>query len=355
MKLIRSLAPHLWRGGKLAILLRAAGGDNPAFGRARNALAFRLRLCLVFTPLLLVLGCGSTQARAASFDAGRVIDDTAAQCDFGPRIPGTPAHAAARDWIRSRMEAAGLRVEVQPFTAELALTASTAPAWNLWGSPKAWDGASAPPGGKDVILLSAHWDTRPWADEEPEGSPTTPFLGANDGAAGVAFILELLRQIQGTDMADRVAVVFFDAEDSGVSGDPESWCKGSHYAAAHPPAWMSRVALGINFDMIAHPGLELRREAYSLEAAPGAVERLWRIGRDLAPRVFIDETRGAVIDDHLPFIRAGYAYIDLIGLPNAHWHRTSDLPGNLDRASIRQVGLVLLEFLPLEFLRMSAP
>jgi glutaminyl-peptide cyclotransferase len=293
--------------------------------------------------ILAALSSAPLWARAATFDAGRVIEGARAQCDFGPRIPGTPAHEAAKRWIREEMEALGLVVQEQPFMADLPLTGVRAQAWNLWGAPPAL--VENEEGPRDVILLSAHWDTRPWADEEPGRHRREPFPGANDGAASVAFVLEVVRALRGGPLADRVAVAFFDAEDSGVAGDPDSWSLGAQHAVAHPPAWLGRLRLGINIDMIASPGVKLRREGWSRRAAPEELERLWRIGRDFAPMVFVDEDRPDVIDDHVPFVEAGYRYINLIGLPNPHWHRISDTPENLDAGSIRRVGAVVLEFL----------
>lgn len=301
----------------------------------------------LLTPLLILGSLGASGPKAETrddaprFSAERVIQDVEAQCAFGPRIPGTEEHRQTRDWIAGQLEQLGRSVEFQTFEANLALTGERATGWNLWSAPV---DVSSP----GIILLSAHWDTRPLADEEPPGNPTTPFLGANDGAAGVAFVLEMLRALRGTPLESAVAVAFFDAEDSGVRGRPESWCQGSRVAARNPPEWLDRLALGINIDMIAHPGLELRREVYSLRGAPGAMDRLWKVGRELAPGIFLDEIRFPVMDDHVPFIREGYAYLDLIGLPNAHWHRLSDRPEMLDPHSIRTVGDVLLEFLERE-------
>jgi glutaminyl-peptide cyclotransferase len=302
---------------------------------------------------LLAFAFAAPSAEAARFDAARVIDDARAQCDFGPRIPGTPAHEATRNWIRERMERLGLEVREQPFVADLALTGEQAEAWNLWGTPPGMSLEGAADEG--IILLSAHWDTRPWADEEPWGRARTPFLGANDGAASVAFVLEIVRVLRDGPLADRVAVVFFDAEDSGVVGDADSWGLGARYAVAHPPDWLERLRLGINIDMIASPGVKLRREGWSRQSAPDALNRLWRIGRDMAPGVFLDEDRPGVIDDHLPFVEAGFRYINLIGLPNPHWHRLSDTPDNLDPLSIRNVGSVLLEFLGQELAEPQPP
>lgn len=316
-------------------------GSRCAGPRPRWALtADGLRLGLLLCGWLLV-ACQAPEIEAAPFDADRVIRDATIQCEFGPRIPGTPAHEQTRDWIRKEMEALGLEVEVQEFETELPLTRDRVTAWNLWGRP-------SKPEGRDLILLSAHWDTRPFADEEPSGDREHPFDGANDGAASVAFVLEILRRTRGTPLDGRIAAAFFDAEDSGIQGQPESWCLGAQYGAAHPPSWMDRVRLGVNIDMIASPDLELRREGWSEFSAPEVMDRLWRIGRDLAPGTFVNEGRPKVTDDHVPFIEKGVRYINLIGLPNRHWHRRSDTPENLDAESVMRVGQVLLEFLEQE-------
>lgn len=303
---------------------------------------------LVGLVVLLSAACSGVRVEAARFDADRVIADAEVQCGFGPRIPGTEAHKRTRDWLAAELEAAGLHVEFQEFDTVLPLTGEKVVGWNLLGAP-----AQFAPG--DAILLSAHWDTRPFADEEAGESDRVAFPGANDGAASAAFVIEIIRSVRGTPLEHRLAVALYDVEDAGISGQMESWCLGSQHAAKNPPDWMGRIALGINIDMIAHPGVQLRKEAFSLGSAPGAVNRLWQTGRDLAPKVFLDQVRPPVMDDHVPFIREGYAYIDLIGLPNPHWHRVSDRPENLDRQSIQAVGLVLLEFLREELAGPSVP
>lgn len=293
----------------------------------------------------------SASLGAAPFDADRAMDDIRAQCDLGPRIPGTTAHAEAREWISARLAETGLMVWEQPFQTELALIEKeNVRAWNIWGVPPsstdAPDAADAADG-EGLILLSAHWDTRPWADRDRAGGGRAAFDGANDGAAGVATILEIIRSLRGTRFEGRVAVAFFDAEDSGIHGseNEETWCKGSQFAVANLPPWFPRVRLGINLDMIAGADLALKREQHSIDSAPDEVETLWRIGRDFAPKIFVGDVMLPMIDDHLAFVKAGYPYIDLIGLPYEHWHRTSDTPENCDPVVMRTVAGILVQFI----------
>ncbi len=306
--------------------------------RAFSGRSFPNFPCLLCATAFVILTSFPFAAGAQKLDADRVIRDATTQCDFGPRIPGTSAHEQTKDWIQAQLNALGMNVDVQPFEADLALTGQRAQAWNFWALPSSNED-------EPLILFTAHWDTRPFADQDTQGLNGEPFPGANDGAASVAFILELVRSFRGTPHEPRIAVAFFDAEDSGIQRDMDSWCLGSQYGAEHPPEWMARVTLGINLDMIASRNLELRREGWSEESAPGAMDRLWKIGGDLAPGIFINEPRPRVMDDHVPFVRKGYPFIDLIGLPNPTWHRRSDTPENLDARSIGTVGRVLLEFL----------
>ncbi len=270
------------------------------------------------------------------------MQDLRRQCAFGPRIPGTPPHAACRDWIKSEMSQAGLIVTEQPFKAHLTLINADAPAWNLWGLPAPEDQMKTVPG--PFILISAHWDTRPIADRDPRGESGGLFLGANDGASGVALALELAREVKGTPLAKHTAFVFFDAEDSGVERELASWCLGSQFAAAHPPAWFDRLRVGINLDMIGGKETGLMREGYGESSAPEIIKRLWKIGRALAPGIFLDSPMDRMIDDHYPFVQIGKPYIDLIGLPYPYWHRSGDLPDQCDGQVMSAIGATLLEF-----------
>lgn len=299
-------------------------------------------------------------AAKPTFDAARAMGDLVAQCDFGPRVPGTEPHAKCLDWIVERFREAGRIVEPQSFDARLAVSGKTARATNLFGLPVRVDPSDPSYSIQDrdapgnalvapVIVVSAHWDTRPVADNDPAGTPrTVPFLGANDGASGVAVVLELARAIRGTPLEPRVAFALWDAEDSGMNRDLATWCLGARHAAEHPPAWWEKVRLGVNLDMVGGRGMKLGPEVDSQRAAPGPVGRLWRIGRDLAPGVFVGRPVGPIYDDHVPFIEKGLPYLDVIGLPYEHWHRSTDTPGACDPASLDAVGRAMLEFLKRE-------
>lgn len=347
---------------------RRTGRERNATTHGRGGLGFRARalFALAFATALLAGSRGAFAARA-TFDADRAMADLVAQCDFGPRVPGTKPHAECRDWIVERFREAGRIVEPQHFDARLAISGADARATNLFGLP-----VRVPPSDPSysihdrdapgnalvapVILVSAHWDTRPVADNDPAGSPrTTPFLGANDGASGVAVVLELARAIRGTPLERHVAFALWDAEDSGVNRNLATWCLGARHAAENPPAWFDKVRLGVNLDMVGGRGMKLGPEVDSQRAAPGPVGRLWRIGRDLAPGVFVGRPVGPIYDDHMPFIEKGLPYLDVIGLPYEHWHRSTDTPATCDPASLDAVGRAMLEFLRREIAILEVP
>lgn len=287
---------------------------------------------------ILVLGAAILPAgRAAALDGQHMLKMVYEQCNFGPRIPGTPAHEAGRQWIAAKIKETGLTLKEEPFTAALALNGKTAGAVNLWGFPSA-DGPTSP-----ALVLSAHWDTRPWADQDPSGSQ--PLMdGANDGAAAVAVVLELARALRATPLGPHVVVAFWDAEDSGVNDKDETWAIGAQYAAAHPPAWIGRIRLGILLDMVAGADLALYPETYSQRSAKGAVSELWRLGGKLAPTIFKNDDTRTVTDDHLPWIRSGVPFIDLVGINFKYWHTAGDSPEHCSPATMEAVGNVLYNY-----------
>ncbi|MCE5231129.1 M28 family peptidase [bacterium] len=284
--------------------------------------------------LILIIQCASS-ARGGGFDAelaGRWIRE---QCAYGPRVPGTPAHENCRKWIGERLRELGMTVQEQEFATSLPLTRQAARACNIWGLPSK-DGPTSP-----ALIISAHWDTRPFADSDPSGTKP-PMLGANDGAAAVAMALGLYKALGDSPLKKHIVLAFWDAEDAGMSGpDNEwTWAVGARYAAAHRPAWIKRVRLGINIDMPAGSDLSLKREMFSEKSAPWAVDEIWRIGHDLAPNRFSDEALSTT-DDHRPWIDAGVPYVDLIGWPYAYWHTAGDTPEHCDPKAMRALGEVL--------------
>jgi Zn-dependent M28 family amino/carboxypeptidase len=197
------------------------------------------------------------------------------------------------------------------------------------------------------ILLLAHWDTRPRADQDRDpAKKNNPILGANDAASGVAVLMEIARHLKEQPPQVGVDILFDDGEDYGKEGDTQNYLLGTrHFAKNLPPG--IRPSFGILLDMVGDKELELQREPYSVRYAPDIVDLVWSAAKDLGVYQFTDEMQRAVLDDHLPLNEAGIKTIDLIDFnypdaTNRFWHTTEDTPDKCSQESLEAVGKVLL-------------
>ncbi len=288
-----------------------------------------------------------------TFDAQRAFADLQAQCAFGPRVPGSQAHQECRQFLIDRLNAAGAVVVVQDFTAHSVLTGSDYPATNVLG-------LFAPDKTGEPLLLGAHWDSRARADQDPDPAKRgDPVPGANDGASGVAVLLELARAFAATPPPRPVVIGFFDAEDQGASNGG-GWAVGSRHLANNWPSelpWPTEMILldlvggdEVHNPAVGTPGysndlFDLPMEGHSFDAAPDLVDRIWTIAERLGHSAF-QRRRGLPIeDDHLPFIERGVAAVDIIDFAPPEWHTTHDTPENCAPTSLFQVGDTLLHFI----------
>ena len=274
------------------------------------------------------------------FRAQNALDLARAQVEFGPRIPGTPAHDSTRMWIAERLRRSGARVAELPVTVTHG--GETLQGTNLFAS---FDTTAT-----RRILLAAHWDTRPVADNDPDPARRSePVPGANDGASGVAVLLEMARLFGEHPPPVGIDLVFFDLEDAGETGFESDSTKlpyalGSAAFVQQNPRY--RPAYGVLLDMVGDRDLRLPKEGYSAQAAPDIVERVWEAARRVGADAFVDEVGGAVFDDHIPFLQRGIPVIDVIQTPFPDtWHTTADTMDRLDAVSLGQVGRTLVELI----------
>jgi hypothetical protein len=191
------------------------------------------------------------------------------------------------------------------------------------------------------LLFAAHWDTRAWADRDPDPARRSdPVPGANDGASGVAVLLEVARSLKAAAPPVGVDLVLFDGEDQGTDEAPDGWCQGARrYAAVAPgPAPEHAVLL----DMVGDRDLRIPWEGYSAARAPETLAWFFARATRLAPEVFVPEEGRPVFDDHVPLLDAGIPAIDVIDFEYAYWHTVSDLPEQVSAASLEAVGKVVL-------------
>ena len=314
-----------------------------------------MRNILFISLVLMAFSCSNTGNKAKKntevsvvsvpeFSADSAYLYVKTQVDFGPRVPNTAEHKACGDYLISSLTKFGAEVTVQE--ADLSTFDGTIlKAKNIIGAYN--------PEAETRILLFAHWDTRPWADNDKDvKNHKTPVLGANDGASGVGVLLELARVLNKTKPSVGVDIIFFDAEDYGAaSGNEDSWCLGTQYWARNKHVPNYRARYGILLDMVGAPGATFYREQISDNYARYVVDKVWSKAAELGyGQYFVDKPGGAVTDDHVYVNQlAGIPAIDIIqynpysmtGFAD-YWHTVSDTMENIDANTLKVVGTTLL-------------
>jgi glutaminyl-peptide cyclotransferase len=286
------------------------------------------------------LGLNSAGAKAeasappGSFDGARAYGQLLAQCAFGPRVPGCPAHEQARAYLKQELSRSAPKVEEQNFTVKsgsknLLFT-------NLLAYFPASD-KSAP-----WVLVCAHWDSRPTADRELDPARRAqPIPGANDGASGVAVVLELARLLAVYPPPQGVLLVLFDGEDYGP--DAGQMFLGSRYFAKNYRG--PKIAWGVLLDMIGDKDLEIPWEGFSRQSAPQVLARIWDIAAQLGEPAFVSRDGPFISDDHRPLLESGLPCVDLIDFNYPYWHTLEDTPDKCSPQSLQAVGRVVMQVL----------
>ena len=274
---------------------------------------------------------GATAVAAPPFDATRAFADLKKQVAFGPRYSGAKGYEPMRDWLVAALgKAAGVPAKRQDFTARLG--DKRLPMSNVY--------AHINPQAKTQVMLCAHWDTRPTADQEIDPARRKqPILGANDGASGVACLLEVARQLAAKKPEIGVQIVFFDGEDYGPQ--IERMFLGSiHYAKNSA---LPRPAYAILIDMIGDRDLSIPREVNSDRKAREINDKVFDAAAALGVKQFVNAPGWEIQDDHLPLQAAGWKAIDLIDFDYGPWHTLDDTADKCSPESLKAVGTVLLK------------
>lgn len=289
-----------------------------------------------------------------AFNADSAYAFVKAQTDFGPRVPGTEAHEQCAQWLIDKLSAYADTVMVQEFRTRL-YTGKGIDGKNLI--------ASFNPDAKKRIILCSHWDSRPYADHDPdEANWNHPIDGANDGASGVGVLIEMARCFKQQPLNEKLGVdlILFDLEDYGPRQDLSMqydddrrnyWALGSQYWAAQPHLPGYTAAYGILLDMVGGSNPSFKKEYYSQGYAAWVSNKVWRIARDLGySQYFTNDLGDPISDDHLPINEiAGIPSIDLIDLqpesvnnsfPDT-WHTLNDNIEHIDKSTLQMVGNVL--------------
>lgn len=275
------------------------------------------------------------------------------QVSFGPRVPNTPEHLATAKFLAKKLSSYADTVMTQSFQAR-AYDGTILNGKNIIGSFK--------PSNKNRIMLCAHWDTRPFADHDPEiKNQQIPIDGANDGGSGVGVLLEIARQIQLKQPNIGLDIIFFDLEDFGPPQDHQKrgsgnwWALGSQYWAKNPHTYDYLPKFAILLDMVGGHDAKFYMEGYSLTYAPGILKNVWNTANRIGyGNYFIFEQLGYIDDDHKAINEIlKIPAIDIIHLDNAssngtffeHWHTVHDDMDAIDKESLKVVGQTLLTVL----------
>ena len=270
------------------------------------------------------------------------------QTDFGPRVLGSNAHLNCQEWLLQKLRQYCDTVYTQRFTAKTY-------------DGKMWPGAnligSFGPEKTKRIVLAAHWDSRPFADNDPNpANHDTPIDGANDGARGGGVLLEVARQLHENQPNVGVDIVFFDAEDYGpkesesVPGD--WWGLGAQYWAKNPHIQGYTANYGILLDMVGSPNAQFMQEQFSLRDAQDVVRKVWSTAYELGHVQYFQNRPGGVITDDHYYVNkyAPFKMIDIIHYDAASgtgfdpvWHTLNDNIQNIDKNTLGAVGTTLLQ------------
>jgi len=319
---------------------------------------------LVFS--LFIVSCGNLRKQTATsdsvaaqpvgpaFSADSAYQFCQRQCDFGPRTMNSEAHDLCGQWIAAQFARYGLTVTEQKATLR-GYDGTPLKSTNIIASYK--------PGQNDRILVCAHWDSRPWADNDPdEANHRKPVMAANDGASGVAVMLELARLLSIDSLQLGIDFVCFDAEDWGIpqwsdapdSGD--SWALGAqHWAANIDRKTAKTYRFGILLDMVGGQGAQFYQEGMSVQYASSVVDKVWNAAHVIGfGSMFPRQIGGSITDDHIPVNKvAKIPCIDVIPYyPDCEqssfgptWHTIHDDMDHIEKTTLQAVGQTIVQVL----------
>ena len=290
----------------------------------------------------------TTRVAIPEFNKDSAYAFVVAQLAFGPRVPETPAHEKCAEYITSKMKSWCKDVIVQKCRMK-AFNGKLLEGKNIIASWK--------PELKNRIILCTHWESRPWADHDPEpGNRHKPVEAANDGASGAAVLMEVARQFSIKEPSIGIDLVLFDLEDYGPPQDANIseekwWGLGSQYWAQNPHKQGYSARYGILLDMVGAPGATFMLEGISQQYAADVQKKVW----DAANRIgfssyFLYEKGGFVTDDHIFIMKyLNIPVVDLIHLDKTtesgfypYWHTTHDNLASIDASTLKAVGQTML-------------
>ena len=295
--------------------------------------------------LILFFSCNTKPRNSIdipNFDSNKAFTYLVKQCEFGPRNPGSSGHLEFSNYLEAFLSELEGNLIVQEFIYIEPIT-------NMERNGKNFI-IQFNENAEYRLLLGAHWDTRSLSDQDEEiENQSLPVLGANDGASGTSVLMELATIISEKNPEIGIDIVFFDAEDGGFSGQPETFALGSRFFAENLPIVKPNFAIIV--DMVGDKNLSIPIERISYNIAPEKVKEIWNLAEELSLPAFKKTIDLEIYDDHVPLWEvAAIPAIDIIDFqyPNMfynHWHTQRDTPENCSPQSLGQVGNLLVNYI----------
>ena len=270
------------------------------------------------------------------------------QCDFGSRVPESKAHKKCGDYLVSFLKQYADTVIEQNFTTKL-YNGKQVKGRNII--------ASFNLSSTDRAMFASHWDSRAWADNDPDtNNHKTPILGANDGASGVGVLMEMARCLNLKPQKTGVDIVFFDVEDQGCPEwdksditDQSDWCLGSQYWSTHTHVPFYQANYGVLLDMVGYSNPRFAKESQSMNYASSIMDKIWKIAADRGfGNMFVNENIGGVMDDHVYVNKdAKVPMIDIVNHDPTtsffpYWHTVKDDINCISKNTLKAVGDICL-------------
>ena len=299
------------------------------------------KLILIF---FIFISCSSNDDKKniPTFDGNNAYQYLVEQCNFGPRNPGSKGHEKFAIFLEEYLSKMTKNILVQDFDYLEHITGEERRGKNII--------AQFNIEAENRLLIGAHWDTRALSDEDlNEDNRLLPILGANDGASGTSVLMELAKIFSLNNPPIGIDLVFFDAEDVGISGKPRTYAMGSEYFSKNLP--IKKPDNAIIVDMVGDKYLQIPIERFSYQTNPKLVKEIWRLADELNLSAFEYRIGFEIYDDHVPlWENAQIPAIDIIDFdyPNLfsnHWHTQNDIPENCSPQSLQQVGTLLLNYI----------
>lgn len=324
----------------------------------KTGLSVVVGLAVLSTGLVLALGSlrmftdqeAEAQAQAqtppqpAAIDGDRAMGYLRSLCALGPRPAGSAANTRQRQMVADHFRKLGGAIREQPFKTRDPISGKSVEMANLIGS---WF-----PDRTERVVIGAHYDTRPFPDRDPDPARRKAvFLGANDGASGVALLMEIAHHLNDSPTPYGVDLVLFDGEELVYDDVGEYFLGSREFARVYARdrergRARQRYVAGVVLDMVGDKNLALPQEPYSLELAPTIVRQIWSVAARLNAPQFIQKVSDqAVSDDHLALNHANIPTVDIIDFDYPYWHTAGDLPDQCSGESLKAVGRVVTAWL----------